>query len=255
MTINPVFPYFLFGIYIIELGKLFKDKFANFKILPNGQDLTAQVFFGTPRAAFRHYTKKNGMIVMPMINYWIVDVERKPEFEPAYVMLYDKASYDSTSGNTQIMRAPGVFNITYNVNIWNNNQRERDYMFHAIYNTFPKGEAHLIYFPDLTNHPKTFLQMPHKMELAVTDETDVEGLEQSETRDKIKTSFVIRCERAFVPYDVIEVPAVSIIVFESKINDILTGGQKTEEILSWYAGLMENINLEITAKDVEVSVA
>lgn len=228
MANNPVFEYHLFGLYTIEIGKFFRDKFANFKLLESKESMAAQVFFGTPRAAFRYYfTKFNGLIKMPMISYHMTSCTRKFEYEPTNVFLWDKENYDPVTGTTQVMKAPGVFELTYSVNIFNNSYRERDYMMHTIFNAFPKRETHLIYFPDLVNAPETYLQMPLRIEEGFTDETEIEGLEQKETRDTVRTTLSLTCYRAFVPYDVETLLAIESIEFEQRINDILTDNEPT----------------------------
>ena len=143
---NMALPYYLFGIYTIELGKFFHDRFKNFTVAKDAQGvdipLKAQVFFGTPRAAFRYYFEKfNGMVKLPMINYHMGSIERTPEFEP----IVNRYAVDR---NTQIaygMRAPQVYTLTYAINFFNNSYRERDFMLHKLFTAFPKGEAHLIY--------------------------------------------------------------------------------------------------------------
>lgn len=219
---NPIFPYYLFGIYIIELGRLFKQKFASFKIIQSAEPITCQVFFGTPRAAFRYYFEKyNGLVKMPMLSYHLPEIERKIEFEPAYVQIVSRDSFDPNTGKMQASRNPGVFELNFSFNLFNNNDRERDFMMHAIFNTFPRGETHLIYYPDFENHPEIYLQMPYKMELTATDETELEGLEPKETRDRIRTTFNLRCMKAFVPYEAYEVDVVNYISFSEKLNDFI----------------------------------
>ena len=69
MAANPIFPYFLFGIYSIELGRFFKNKFNNIQLSQSDDLFSSQVMFGTPRAAFRYYIEKfNGVVKLPMIN-------------------------------------------------------------------------------------------------------------------------------------------------------------------------------------------
>ena len=252
--VNPPFLYHLFGTYIIELGRFFKGKFTDFKIHESHDPLTCQVFFGTPRAAFRHYFDKfNGQIVLPMINYHLIDIERKVEFEPVgNYILKSYESYDPVTGKMLLMKPPGVFEITYNINLWNNDNRERDYMLHTLFNAFPKGEVSLIYYPDINNKTVQLL-MPHKMELSTADETELEGLDQSETRDKIKTSFVIRCIRAFVPYDAKETEIVGYVSFANLMNDYINGEQITSTIYKLLHTGINSTNIKINVENVTVT--
>lgn len=219
MSGRKVFPYYLFGIYIITLGKFFRGTFQNFKTHQNEDPLEAQVFFGAPRAAFKYYMEQfNGLIKLPMINYNISNMERKTEFERVTYMP-SRADYNSETGKISTMRFPSVFEVTYSVQMWNNNLRERDVMMHHIINSFPMGDAWLLYYPDKEKYPDFYLPMPHTLDLTFTDDTDLETLEETETRDRILTSFQLTCTRAFVPYQVYEIPVISQIDFQSYIND------------------------------------
>lgn len=259
MADNPVFQHFLFGIYVVELGKFLRDKFKNFAVVHDGQSqpiaTTAQVYFGTPRAAFRYYYERfNGMIKLPMINYHLSTIERLPHFEPTYVVFHNKDTLDRINGQIQSMRAPGVFKLTYSVNIFNNSYRERDYMLHALFTAFPKGQVHLIYFPDATNHKDVFLQMPHEIDLNIADETEIEGLDEKETRDIIKTSIAITCSRAFVPYDVTMTPAISYISFTSTMNDMIQNNITTSFYLNWLKVPILESKILMTVPDVTTNI-
>jgi len=216
---QQAFPYYLFGNYVIELGRYFKNTFKNFQIQPNDTPITAQVFFGAPRAAFRYYMEQfNGLIKLPMINYNIANAERKVEYEkPVYI--HAPQSFNPATGTMNIMRFPSIYEVTYQVDIWNNNLRERDMMMHRIINSFPMGDAWLIHYPDKVNYPDTWLPMPHRLDLTFKDETELDNLDIKETRDRIRTSFTITCTRVFVPYMVYEVPAISWIHFDSYVNE------------------------------------
>ena len=218
---QQLFNYYLFGIYIIELGRFLKGTFSDFVIEEGGDPIRSQVFFGTPRAAFRYYMETyNGLIDLPMINYYITGAERKiGVLKPMYMPAHD--SYNEATGKMDMMRFPSVFEITYTINIWNNSLRERDFMMHTIINSFPEGEAWLIHYPDQTNMPDVWLPMPHTLENTFTDATDVEDLEASETRDRIRTTLTLKCTRAFVPYQVYQVPVATWVQIDSYINDMV----------------------------------
>lgn len=241
---EQLFQYYLFGIYIIELGNFFKGTFDNFKISPGGEDLTAQVYFGTPRAAFRYYMDRyNGQIKLPMINYYFSgSPTRKTEYEKI-VYLTSKDSYNPETGKANIMRFPSVFELEYTVNFWNNDFRERDYMMHAMINSFPMGEAWLFHYPDKVNHPKLFLPMAHSLSLEFTDETQVDDLSPEETRDRIRTSMTIKCTRAFVPYQVYEIDVAQWVNLSSYINETL-GQTKDNEVETTF-GAVKNSLLKI----------
>ena len=220
---NQIFPYFFAGIYVIELGRFFRGTFYNFKTHEAGDPLQAQVFFGTPRAAFRYYMEQyNGMIKLPMINYNISNMERKTQYERA-TYLTAMNDFDPYTGKTSTMRFPSIFEITYSCQMWNNNLRERDKMIHDLINSFPMGDAWLLHYPDKEKYPGFFLPMSHKLNLTFNDETELNNLEPTDTRSRIVTSFEIICTRAFVPYQVYEIPVVSDVAFESYINYVEHG--------------------------------
>ena len=230
-------PYFLFGCYIIELGRFFRGTFYNFKTHDAGEYLTSQVFYGAPREAFKYYMEEfNGMIKLPMINYNISGMERQIKYEKT-VYMPAMNDFDPVKGTTSVMRFPSVFEITYSVQMWNNSLRERDYMMHALINSFPMGDAWLIHYPDKVNHPDCWLPMAHKLDLAFTDGTEYDNLAENETRDRIMTSFNIICTRAFVPYQVYEIPIVSQVDFASYINEV--NGNKMQD--NAFSGLSQSV--------------
>ena len=218
--VNPVYEFPGFGIYFLELGKYFKDKFKSFQIVKGGNELTCQVFFGTPRAAFRYFYKRfNGVEQLPMINYHNTSTSRRPEFEKPNAHVYSQKSYNPITHKYEAMRAPMRFDLSYSVMMWNNNYRERDYMIHALLSDFRQGVLNLVYYPDMDNYPDSFLVMPVKMEGEMNDETEIEGLEPEQTRDKIRTSFTLSGE-AFLPFESYEVGAVEWVGVDVSLHDI-----------------------------------
>jgi len=226
---EPLFQYFLFGIYIIELGRFFKGIFSNFKIQSTAEAQNAQVFFGAPRAAFRYYMEEfNGVIKLPMINYNISNAERKPEFEKIVYMSAQSNNLNDPTAQGSIMRYPSIYEITYQVDMWTNNLRERDFMMHKIINKMPMGgNAWLMHYPDKENYPEVCLPMAHRLDMNWKDETELDNLDIKETRDRIRTSFSVTCTRAFVPYEIYEVPMVAWVGFESYVNE--QNGNKTQD--------------------------
>lgn len=224
MPVNPVFQFPGFGIYFLELGKYFKDKFQSFKIFQNGDEINCQVFFGTPRAAFRFFQKRfNGLMKLPLINYHNTSMTEKPEFERPNAWVYSQKSYNPITKTYETMKAPKKFEISYSVVLWNNTYRERDYMIHAMLNDFKQGLLNLAYYPDINNYPDAVLIMPIKLDGSISDETEIEGLEPTQTRDNIKTSFTLTGE-AFLPYESYQVNAtewIGVNLNTEDINDFL----------------------------------
>ena len=210
-----VYPYSLFGIYIIELGKFFQDRFVSLYVNEDDTDpVTLQVYYGTPQAAFRELGSEteNGQVLLPMLNYLIANQDRKVEMERTVSRLTTDVVVKADGSRVRYSsRAPMHFNLTFQLTLYNNNLRERDVMMHKIHQAFPQGEMQLTYYPDLDNHPDVLLFMPCKLDTqSIVDETEYEGLDTKETRDQIRTTFNINVD-AMLPYDVTEMPLIEFI--------------------------------------------
>jgi len=264
MTIvNPIYQYYYFGIYSLEMGKFLKDIFSGFRLKPGGDIINSQVFFGVPQAAIRFYQEKfNGQILLPMVNFYVTDTIRKPQFERPNIRLWSKETYNPTEGKYEFTRAPMRFDITYSINMWNNSMRERDYMLHNFNTKLIQGGTSLIYYPDYANYPEVFLAMPIMVDGNFNDETEVEGLEVKETRDRVKTSFTIKCEallpyKAYVPSSIDGVP-IEYIDFESYINTYMFNQindvQKTQIPVNYFhkKARVDTAVITITAPNVNI---
>ncbi len=209
MSTTQLLPYYLFGIYVLEISKFFETRFNNNIIWDStAKASTLQVWYGTPRAAFRYmYTKFNNKIVLPMMNFFIAGTKRDLTREKTAVYLWDDESYDPVDNTVAIMRNPAHFDVTFSFNLWTNDNRERDFIMHKIFQSFPMGELSLVYFPD----PKVrsnYLLMPLKLSDEFADESNIEGQEMKETRDAVKTTFQLTAH-AIVPYNVYRVPVIT----------------------------------------------
>ncbi len=216
--ISEVLPHYLFGIYILEIHSFFEKHFTKgVAWAGNTKPLSMQVAYGTPRAAFRFMIQKfNGKVLLPMMNFYIGDSKRDLTRERVNVYITDPEAYDPVTKTIPISRNPMHFNVTFSVNIWTNDQRERDFILHEILQMFPMGEISLIYYPDPTNK-SSYLLMPLKMSESFNDETNIEGLDMKETRDAIKTVFSIE-SHAIVPYNVYRVPVIT----DIRVDDEMT---------------------------------
>lgn len=215
-----LFPHHLFGNYIIEIAKLFRLTFQSFKITPTGDNLSLQVFYGTPRAAFRYWYKRfNGNLQLPLLNFHGADMRRRFDKECPNIHLTVSAldHYSNTDGKVSVTYSPMHFDITYTFSLYNNSLRERDYLIHKIMQLFARGQRSLRWYPDTNNYPDIFVFMPLSLEEGITDETEIEGLDQNETRDIIRTNFTI-VSSAVVPYDIYRIPAVKTILVDSVIK-------------------------------------
>lgn len=249
-----MFPHYLFGNYIIELAKLFKYRFINFQLDPKAKVTPLQIYYGTPKAAFRQWLKTfNGKMIYPAINFYAIDYRRRYDKEcpNADLHLSDRRSYDPVTKTVAVTIPPMHYDVTYQFSMYNNNQRERDMMYHKITQIFRRGQCSLRWFPDPSNYPDVFLYMPLKMDESFYNETEIEGLAETETLDVVKTNFNI-ISSAVVPYEVMRIPAVQSITLYSKTTDedvhghIMMINQKMDESLgrfSFYSNTYNKISL------------
>ena len=234
---NPTLGQFLFGAYMLELGKFFKDKFGSFKYQANGDNIALQVFYGTPRAAFRYYQDKyNGVVKLPMLNYHFGSFTRLKGFERVGKYINVSGQLDESAGTMPLMPMPVKYDIPVSCQLWNNSYRERDYMLHAIITSFPLGRTNLMHYPDPVNYPDDYLFMPIDMEDEIRDDTEIEGLSEKETRDRVRTTFSLKFTEAVVPYDSFRADVVTPFVAgdPNDPNDHGTGGIYVVETINDY---------------------
>ena len=199
-----LFPHYLFGHYVIQIAKLFKHSFLDFQQTETSVVRPLQVFYGTPREAFKSFLERNnGQMVLPSLSFYGADYTRRWDKEPANpsLRIANKSSYDPITGKIIGIRPPMQFDVSYQFTMFNNNMRERDKMLHQMFMMFPKGEASIRWYPDPVQYDTSFLLMPLKWDQQITDSTEIEGLSSKETRDIIKTTFNIKSE-AVLPYDI-----------------------------------------------------
>lgn len=220
---NQILSRYYIGIYIMELFYFFSQGFSQFPTGVNDNDgneiLGLQVFYGTPKAGFRSAMKKfNNRIVLPMLNFYSFDAEREVVYErPVYY--YDPDSFNPDDHTIAYTLCPGHYKVSFHFNLWTDTNQDSDEIIHRIIQKFPMGETSLIYFPDydpikwakekkkdpLFVPPEidktNFLLMPMKLEAGFANETEIEGLAPSETKDKHKTTFQIMAD-VKVPHEV-----------------------------------------------------
>lgn len=240
--IKNLFPHHLFGNYIIEIAKLFRFNFKEFQLTPTGDILSLQVYYGTPRAAFRSWYKRfNGKLILPLLNFYGADYRRRYDKEcpNIYLKITAKDHYSDYDGKVSATYPPMHFDVTYQFSLYNNSLRERDKMIHKIMQFFPRGQMSLRWYPDPENYPDIFLFMPLSLEEAITDETEIEGLDQNETRDIVRTNFIL-ISSAVVPYDIFRIPAVTKFLVNHDITEDtekfgrITVSQKVEDLFYSY---------------------
>lgn len=223
---DNLFPHYLFGNYVVEIAKLFKYRFMNFQTTSQAPITPLQVYYGTPRAAFRYwYQKFNGQLILPLLNFYGIDYRRRfdKECPNTRLTLSDPRSYDPESGTVTATFPPMHYDVTYQFSIYNNNMRERDKLIHKIQQLFPRGSCSIQWYPDPEDFPDIFLFMPLTIDESFSDETEVEGLDQDETRNVIRTTFNM-ISSAVLPYDVVRIPCVKAVFIDHNISEEQANG-------------------------------
>ncbi len=213
---SQVFPHWLFGIYILEIGKFFNDHFKEFKVNAYQNNTNSlQVTYGTPRSAFRYMLEtNNGKMKLPLLSFYMVDYNRINAMNRP-MWLFTPETIDEAKGTIDGMRAPAHFSLNINFNLYTNNYRERDYILTELFQCMPLGEMWLHSYPDIDNHPDVVLAVPLKMDDTVSDETTIEGLDMKDVRDVVRTVFNMQCTNAMIPMKIATFPVVR------KINSIV----------------------------------
>lgn len=201
---NSQAPEWLFGEYFATIKKYFQQ-IKSYRE-ENGGQIPMLVYYGTPSAAYRQEVKAvdelvaagrldktfNGKARLPLLNFfgqtWKRKLGREPISRP-YVIRYeaDKEKYLKTM-------PPFVFDVTINCSIWAASYRERDDLLFKLYSMFPRNEISLPHIPDKNDpyHSGTLINIIFNEDM--TDSTEIEGLDERETRDVIRTDFTMQTE-------------------------------------------------------------
>lgn len=212
---KPLLNHKWFGPYFLELTKYFKSIYKDFLVTDDSDPLNPQVLYGTPYAAYRKsFDQENQKMILPVINFYLMESERQPSKEPVRKDLF---LYSPGNDNTILKtRPPMHYKNTYQFYMWCNNLRERDAMMHRLSEAFPRNEISLLHRPYPDYDPTDYLFMPFKIEGNFSDETVVDGLDPKETRDKIIMTWTIQGE-SILPYEVFQENVIKTIYVD--IND------------------------------------
>lgn len=181
-----------------------------------------KVFYGVPSAAYKRImTMINGVPDLPIMNFWCADSRQYIGNNP-FARTYNKKDID-TSGPTWTIEkhwAPQHWELTYQCSLWTSSYAQRDDLIMKILLLFQGKETAIRYYDD-PNDPKRFLWMPLRIEDTFQDETELEGQQEKETRDVIRTSFTL-IGKAILPYASEKVPVIKKIQADLNIeNDTL----------------------------------
>lgn len=194
---------FLVNLYHIPLARFFK-RFSSYRTL-NGKLIPLTVIYGTPQSAFRKiWARENGKMRLPVLNLHAASNRRLFNREPITggYNIPVVASWDHTRKSMLVTKPPMQYEITYNVNLFTTNYKERDHIWYQIYSCFSQGDLHLTYYPDNSDR-SNYIHYPIRLLEDFNDETDIEGLDLSENRDIIRSSFAINGQ-ATVPFPAFE---------------------------------------------------
>jgi hypothetical protein len=220
---NLINPEWLFGEYFATIKKYF-ERLHSYRN-EQGVQIPLTVRYGTPAVAYRDELQAvakliedsqleqtfNGKIRLPMFNFFAATWKRKLGREPIhnpYVIRYekDKEKYLKT-------QVPFVFDVTINCSLWASSYRERDDLLFKLYNLFPRNEISLPHVPDKNDPYSSGTLINIVLNEEMTDSTEIEGLDERETRDVIRTDFTMQTELAVARYgyyvDVIKSAAVT----------------------------------------------
>ena len=192
---------FLFADYFLALSKWFAG-FTTHRQDYNPQTGTSsiekpRVIYGQPSAAFRKFREDtdsiNGRVKLPVISFFASSFRRIKERQNPYARYSNHLLRLEDSSLVGESRAAQVYEINYNVSIWTNGNKSRDDLVSRILRSF-NTTLTLSYFPDAVKYPNDFIWMPFKLEDDINDATDLEVLEERETRDIVRTDFTITGE-------------------------------------------------------------
>lgn len=201
---NTIQAEYLFGEYFSTIQKYFQ-RIKSFRS-EDGQQLNLIVAYGTPAAAYRKELEAvssliqqqklpetfNGKARLPFMNFFAPNWKRKLGKEPIrkpYTIRYeeDKEKYLKTI-------VPFIFDVTINCSLWTANYRERDDLIYKIYSMFPRNEISLPHIPNKTDpyHSGSLINITFNEDMS--DTTEIEGLDERETRDVIRTDWTMQTE-------------------------------------------------------------
>jgi hypothetical protein len=225
----------LFGHYFLELQKFFAT-FTVSGVDQNQNQIKPIVLMGSPQAAFRKINTPisnasgsnpsmiNSSANLPTINFIAMDFRRNYSMENPYVRYRASNLYKDNFGREKINvgYSSQSWEITYQVSVWTDSYKQRDDIMSKIFVMF-RTDLTLPYYPDPVNYPKMRNWMEFRMDDNFSDDTNVEDLQEKESRKIVRSTFTIN-SRAILPYDLETIPTVLRIEIENKILD--TQGSK-----------------------------
>jgi hypothetical protein len=225
----------LFGHYFLELQKFFA-LFTISGVDQNDNQIKPIVLMGTPQAAFRRINTPNSNISgtnpssinssanLPAINFIAVDFRRVYGMENPYARMTTNLIKTDSFGRETILEtySPQSWEITYQVSIWTDSYKQRDDLISKVLTMF-RHDVTIPYYPDPVNYPNNVLWMELRMDESFNDDTNLEDLQEKESRKFVRSSFSVNA-RAILLYDSNFIPTILRIQIE---NELLAKQGKT----------------------------
>ena len=225
---NNIFS-FMFADYFLALAH-FLSTIETFKKRYNPVTQTYEqekpiVMYGQPSAAYRKIQADknniNGKTKLPVISFVALQFDRIKARQNPYAIYknnYLKNEWDENA--IALSWAPQVYKITYNFSVWTNNNKSRDDLLSRIVRYF-NPTLTLKFFPDPVNNPHHFIYMPFEIEDQLSDATDLEQIEEKDTRDLVRTDFILTGE-SVLPLETSfhkDIRSIGIELIESKASN------------------------------------
>jgi hypothetical protein len=218
----------LFGHYFLELQKFFA-LFTISGVDQNDNQIKPIVMMGSPQAAFRRINTPmsnasntnpsliNSSANLPAINFIAVDFRRVYGMENPYVRYSSGVISKDIFGRERIEigYSSQSWEIVYQVSVWTDSYKQRDDIMSKILTMF-RHDLTLPYYPDPVNYPNIKLWMEFRMDESFSDDTNLEDLQEKESRKFIRSSFTLN-SRAILPYDLEIMPTVLRIEIENEL--------------------------------------
>lgn len=235
---------FLFGSYLINISEFFK-RFKSFRIADidkfgNKTYEHLRVVYGMPQAAYRkiHLEQKNKVSKLPILNFWCADFERLVSRENPFCRVplrgkwvkEGKNRYNGDTTYVGVTNDPQSWDLSIQVSLWTSSQKERDDLMSKILMSFKGGTLYIPWNPDPLDVNDVYWQ-EIRMEPNFNDETEVEGLDEKDVGNLVRTSFNIKTTTT-LPYFIFWIPAIKSIQLNDETfitNDFLRMDVITEE--------------------------
>lgn len=238
-------PWNLFAPEFVTILKFFRDNIDSY-VMQDGSQEKLRVAYGTPHAAFRRIFSDenvNGKPNLPYMNFWAMEFRRVRSHENPFV----RYTIINPDGTVSIGRAPQWYEISLQFSLWTSSYKSRDDVLAQYLRFFPGQDIFLPYYPDPVNYPDIERIVQIELDESITDETELEGLEERETRDVVRTVWTGTIKNATLPYLSCDANLIESIQIEPSLKDEPGTESKTRyKVISSIGTDPDLIEFEIT---------